>query len=1148
MKRTRYLIENNSSWPVNKVFSCLTPLSSKIMATFLFLSLAFVSQLVQGAVSGSEPKRIFLIKEGIFLQDALREVEKQTEYRFFYDHHQVNTKTRVSVNLNKVTIDEALAQLFQHTNIGYRINGRQILLSPQIKAKETSSVTTPREMQLIPAAAEFTVKGTVKTSTNEILPGVSIVLKGTSRGTTTNSEGQFELAIPSGTGTLVFSYIGYSTQEVEVGSRSELNVVMAENKQSLEEIVVIGFGTQKKVDVTGSISTISAEKVNQGFNQSVSHALQGRASGVTVIQNSGEPGSGVEIRIRGAGSINDNSPLYVVDGIISSIGGLNPADIESISILKDAASAAIYGSRGANGVVIVTTKKGKRDQKTTVSYNTSQGLQQAWKMPESLTAAERNTIHTEALRNDGTPTSETIWDYYTNPDNAVTRTDWFKEVFRPAYISTHDLAIRGGSGKSNYSFSLGYLDNNGIVMNTSNQRYNVRFNSQHEIAKNLTFGENISMVISKQKAADLRGAYNGVLSSALFNMRNTPVWEDKANQIYGSPSGDFPNPVASLNSRDNVNKGTTIGGNAYLEYKFLNMFTIKSDLAYNWGFGKNKNFTAIALGGGRGLTENSLSETYITNSSWIWNNVLSVDKTIGEHHIAGLIGMSAEEGITERTETGTAKNFSNQDPVLRYFNNAGTFPNHPTGSAEDYSLQGYFARVSYEFADKYLLAANIRRDGSSKFAPDKRWGVFPSVSGGWRISGEKFFDPLKKVVSDLKIRASWGQLGNDKIPNYQFYSTVSTVGSPTLNGSAFTAVAQNRMANTTIQWEKTTQTDIGIDLELMNSRLLFTADYYDKKTTDILVRVPLVSSYGVGEAPYRNAGEVSNKGYEFSLTYRSEPGSKLGYEITGNVAHVKNKLVTLGVSGAKEIFTSDYKNTQVGRIAEGEPIGHFYVLNALGIFQSQSEVNNYKNGEGNLIQPLAVAGDVKFQDVNGDGVISAKDRINAGNSFPLLTYSLNVAANYGGFDLSMLWSGSQGNKIFNGLKLGGTFMQGSTYNNSPEILDRWTPESPSNSVPRVTIKDLNSNKTYSTLYVEDGSFFRMKYLTLGYTFGGKLKKTGISKLRVFTTFQNLITLTKYTGFDPEIGADVDNSSNMYGVDRGTYPQAKAYILGLNFNF
>lgn len=1148
MKKTRYFIEEGSLLPMFRDFSGLILSSSRIMTTILFLSFALLTQVAQGTEPKRDSKRIVLIKDAILLKDALKEVEKQTEYRFFYDHNQINTRNKVSVHINGTTIDDALNQLFRQSPIGYRINGRQILLYAKNESRSTGIVTEPAALTVSTGAVLFSVKGTVKTAGGEALPGVSILVKGTSKGTTTNADGGFDIELPSGSGTLVFSYIGYTTQEVEVNNQSVLNVVLAESKQSLEEIVVVGFGTQKKVDVTGSISTVSAEKVTQGFNQSVSHALQGRASGVTIIQNSGEPGAGVEIRIRGAGSINDNSPLYVVDGIISTIANLNPADIESISILKDAASAAIYGSRGANGVVIVTTKKGKRDQKTSVSYNTSQGLQQAWKMPESLTAAERNMIHKEALTNDGTPTSESIWNYYNNPDNAVTRTNWFKEVLKPAYISTHDLAIRGGSSKSNYSFSLGYLDNNGIVKGTNNQRYNIRFNSQHEIAKNLTFGENISVVVSRQKAADLRGAYSGVLSSALFNMRNTPVWADKANEIYGSPSGDFPNPVASLNSRDNVNKAISVGGNAYLEYKLLGMFTMKTDLAYNLGYGKNKSFTAIAQGGGRGLTENNLSEYYTNSNTWIWNNVLSFDKTLGDHHVAGLVGMSAENGISEWTDSGVAKEFSNQDAVLRYFNNAGTFPNHPTGSADDYSLVGYFARASYEYADKYLFAANIRRDGSSKFAPDKRWGVFPSVSGGWRISGEKFFAPLKNIVSDLKIRASWGQLGNDKIPNYMYYSTVSSVGSPTLNGSAFTAVAQNRMANTKIQWEKTTQTDIGVDLELLNSRLLITADYYDKKTTDILVRVPLVSSYGVGEAPFRNAGEVSNKGFELSATYRSEPGSKFGYEVSANVAHVKNKLETLGVAGAKEIFTSDYKNTQVGRIAEGEPIGHFYVLNAIGIFQSQAEVSSYKNSDGSLIQPLAVAGDVKFQDVNGDGVISAKDRINAGNSFPLLTYSLNFAANYEGFDLSMLWSGSQGNKIFNGLKLGGTFMQGATYNNSPDILDRWTPESKSTTHPRVTIKDLNSNKTYSTLYIEDGSFFRMKYLTLGYTFGKKLEKVGISKLRLFLTGQNLITLTKYSGFDPEIGSDIGSSSNMYGVDRGAYPQAKAYILGVNFNF
>lgn len=1004
------------------------------------------------------------------------------------------------------------------------------------------------KITLAPSNVDIVVKGKVTASSGESLPGVSIILKGTDKGTTTNGDGKFEMTVPNKQSVLVFSYVGFNAQEIEVGNQGVMHVILAENKQTLDELVVVGFGTQKKVDITGSISTISADKVTEGINQSVSHALQGRAAGVTVIQNSGEPGAGVEIRVRGAGSINDNSPLYVVDGIISSIVGLNPGDIESISILKDAASASIYGSRGANGVVIVTTKKGKRGQNTSISYNTSHGLQHAWKMPQSLTASERNTIHMEALRNDNTPESEAIWNYYKNPENAVTRTDWFKEVFRSAYVANHDLAIRGGSSKSNYSFSLGYLDNNGIVKNTSNDRYNVRFNSQHEIVKNLTLGENFSAVISKQKAADIRGSYSGILNSALFNMRNTPVWEDQANEIYGAPSGDFPNPVASLNSRDNVNRSTTLGGNVYLEYKFLNLFTFKTDIAYNLGFGKSKNFIAMAQGGGRGLTENSLSESFSTSNTWIWNNVLSFDKVLGKHHISGLVGTSAESGLAEVTNSGVAKNFSSQDPALRYFNNAGTFPSHATGFADDYSLQGYFGRLSYDFNGKYLLSGNIRRDGSSKFAPNNRWGTFPSISGGWRISEEAFFEPLRNAIPEFKVKASWGQLGNDKIPNYQYYSTVSAVGSPTLNGNIFTAVAQNRMANTTIQWEKTTQTDIGIELELLNRRILFSADYYNKKTTDILVRVPLVSSYGVGEAPYRNAGEVSNKGYEISLTYRSAPASKFSYEISGNIAKVKNKLETLGVSGSSEIFGSDYKNTYVGRTAEGAPIGHFYVLNALGIYQSQNEVESYRNADGNLIQPLAVAGDVKFQDVNGDGIISAKDRINAGNSFPSLTYALNGSANYKGFDMSMLWTGSHGNKIFNGLKYGGVFMQGATYNNSPEILNRWTPESPSSTLPRVTIKDLNNNKVYSTLYIEEGSFLRLKYLTFGYTFNESILTKSAVKLRVFTSLQNLIMFTKYTGFDPEIGADIESSGNMYGVDRGAYPQAKAFILGLNFNF
>jgi len=818
-----------------------------------------------------------------------------------------------------------------------------------------------------------------------------------------------------------------------------------------------------------------------------------------------------------------------------------------MSVLKDAASAAIYGARGANGVVIVTTKKGRRGEGTSISYNTSQGLQQPWKMPTSLTAEERNLIHKEALTNDETPTSEPVWEYYNNPDNAITRTDWFREIFRTGYIATHDLSMQGGSQSSNYLFSIGYLSDNGIVERSGFKRYNARFNSQHDIVRNLTFGENISLTSTNQNIIETQGNYDGVLSAALFNMRNTPVWVDEANQIYGLPKGDFPNPVASLNSRDNVQKNLGLQGNLYLEYKFLNMFTLKTDFGLNLGVGKNKNFVAIANGGGRGLYQNSLSESYYTSNTWIWNNTLNFDRNFGDHHIAGLAGMSLEEGMYEITGSGTVKNFSNQDPALRYFSNAGSFPEHVSGTADDYSLMSYFGRVSYEFAGKYLFAANIRADGSSKFAKDNRWGIFPSVSGGWRISKENFFSNLTDVISDLKIRASWGQLGNDKIRNYEYFSTITSVDLPTLNGEAFTALAQSRFANNEIKWEVTTQFDAGIDMGFFEDRIYLSADYFDKKTSDILVEVPLVSSLGVISAPFRNSGEVSNKGFDIGITYRNRDKA-FKYEISGNISHVVNELVSFGIAGKTEIFSSDYKNYLVGRIAEGEPIGHFFVLNALGIFQDQAEIDNYKSSTGNKIQPYAKPGDVKFEDRDKDGVISAKDRFNAGSSFPKLTYSFNFNAEYKDFDLSMLLIGSQGNKIFNGLRLGGMIMQGTDYNNGPLILDRWTPSTKGNSVPRVTIKDQNQNRTFSTLFIEDGSYARMKYITLGYTLNENLTGNLFSKLRLYLTLQNPLTFTKYTGYDPEIGAEGGISNNMFGVDKGVYPQARTYILGLNLNF
>lgn len=1097
----------------------------RMKLTSLFLLVGVIQALALNSYSQST--KLTMELRNVPVVDVLRVIEDQSEFYFVYNKEAIDLDRKVSVDAKNLKISEILSDLFKDTDVSYRVINRHIILSTLLQEQQNAKIS-----------------GKVTDSSGTPIPGVSVAIKGTSVGTITDGEGNFALSAVAQGATVVFSFVGMTTQEIVIGNQTTINVTMKEESIGLDEVVAIGYGTQKKADITGAVSVVKPEKM-QGINQSLSHALQGQMSGVTVMQNSGEPGSGVQIRVRGSGSINDNSPLYIVDGMIGGISDLNPADIENISVLKDAASAAIYGSRGANGVVIVTTKKGKRGEKTVFSYNTSQGVQVAWKMPESLNAEQRNLIHMEALTNDGTAQTESIWNYYKNPDNAVTRTNWFEEVFRPGYISSHDLSIQGGSQKSNYLFSFGYLNDNGIVKVSNYKRYNIRFNSQHEIIKNLTFGENFSLALSDKQSID-QGGYDGVLVGALFNMANTPVWEDQENEVYGSPRGDFPNPVASLNNKDFRNKGRSMQANGYLEYKFLNMFTLKTDFGYMLGFNKKKEFVAEAKGGGRGLDKSWLVETYASSDTWIWNNTLSFDKLLGDHHMAALAGMSMESGITESTTGQNAQGFSVTVPDLRYYNNASSFIGRTSGWADDYAMMSYFGRASYEFADKYLLAANIRADGSSKFAEDNRWGVFPSVSGGWRISKEGFFSGLTSLISDMKFRASWGQLGNDKIANYQYYSTLNSVGSPTLNGEMFAAYAQNGFANTSIKWEVTTQTNVGVDMSLFNNKVSLNVDYFDKSTTDILVQIPLVSSLGIGVAPYSNVGEVSNKGFEVDIAYRNRD-HQFKYEIAANASHVKNELISL-VAGKTEMFSANYKNYDVGRIAEGEAIGHFYVLNALGLFQSQQEIDSYVSETGSKIQPFAQPGDIKFEDRNGDGVIGAGDRFNAGNSFPTFTYSLNMNAEYKGFDFSMHWIGSQGNEIFNGLTLGKKLMVGTDYNNGTDILDRWTLTNKDTDIPRVSVKDRNNNAAYSTLYVEDGSFLRLKYLTLGYTFDNSLFNSRLSKLRVYVTAQNLLTFTKYTGFDPEVGSYGSFSNNMYGIDYGIYPQAKSFVFGVNLNF
>ncbi len=995
------------------------------------------------------------------------------------------------------------------------------------------------------------ISGTVTDGlSGDPLIGVNVVIAGTTTGVITDYNGNYTISVPDESALLEFSFIGYNKESVTVGTQSILDVILSPSIESLSEVVVVGYGTKTKTEITGSVASVAVDELNTGVNESVGNALQGRVTGVTVMQNSGSPGGGVEIRVRGNGSINDNSPLYVVDGlIVDDISTLNTADIDQMSVLKDAASAAIYGARGANGVVVITTKKGKRNEKVSVSFNTSHGVQSVWKLPTSLTAEERNTIHTEALTNDGTDASSSLWDYYNEEDNAVTRTDWFDEIFNTGYLSNSDLSLRGGSEKANYSFSLGYMNNKGTLEGTNFKRYNIRINTQFEPLKSLIIGENVSLVHSHQKYAQVASDYDGVLSAALFMFRDIPVYEDEENDVYGSPSGDFPNPVASLNVKNNHLKQYDATGNVYLEYEFFDIFTFRTDAGYHFNFYNKKEYTGVADGGGRGLDQSDLYQKDVTTNKYSWTNTLNGDKRIDKHHISGLVGMSIEHELQEYT-INEATDFTSDDVALQYFDNATTYSYNVEGSATDYSLMSYFGRLSYSYDNKYMMAGNIRADGSSRFASSNRWGVFPSASAGWMLSRESFFDGLDDYVSNAKIRLSWGQLGNDKIDDYQYYSTIdSDIGSPTLDGASYSAVAQNSIANSSIKWEVTTQTDLGIDLGFFNNKLLLGLDIFDKETSDMLVQVPLVSSMGVEEAPYKNVGKVSNKGYDLGITYQNKDND-FKYDVTVNFSQVKNELVSMGIEGSNEIFVSEYKNSYVGRMAEGEPIGHFYVKNALGIFKSEEEINSYVDDDGNLIQPEAKPGDVKFEDVNGDGDINDDDRINGGSSFPDFTGSLNFSASYKGFDFNMLWSGSYGNKIFNGLKYGGVFMIGTDYNNSTEILDRWTEDNPDASLPRVTIDDDNNNKDYSTLYIEDGSYARMKYLTFGYTFSDNLiTNSNISKLRLYVTMQNLITLTNYSGYDPEVGVDSGNDqANMFGVDKGTYPQAKAFIVGLNLNF
>lgn len=1116
----------------------------------LLLGLVLMSFTVQS-------KRTDLIsvkKSSSSIRTILSEIEKSTSYHFLYNDKLVDTDQIISVDVKEKSIADALDNIFEKSNIKYTILEDQIILSVS-ETKETKQDSR-------------TIKGIVKDESGLSLTGVSVLIKGTTNGTVTDIDGNFALTNISENSVIIFRYVGFLTQEIKVANKTTIDITLKEDAQSLEEVVVVGYTTQKKADLTGAVSSVKMASLNDMSVSGINSALQGRMSGVTVLQSSGAPGSGTSIRIRGMGTFGNNEPLYVIDGMpADNMNDINPTDIERIDVLKDAASAAIYGSRAANGVVIIQTKKGGKSDKVNISFNMHHGFSMPQKKIGLLNAEERNTIHLEAYDNaikyDGyTPKEgEDPTKYYKSDYAKVSRTNWQDEIFSDAaYQGNYDIAFSGGSEKFKYNIMGAHLTQDGLLKNSGFKRTTLRINTELEVTKNLIVGENLMITNSKQDIVPEMGS-NGAIAPALQFDPSVPVYENKEKGIYsgsGDLGADLRNPVATLDRSDRKRTRNRIFGNVYLQYKFLNDFTFKTDLGYDWSSWGEKWFVTKVPEAGRASNTNELTQRDWDNSKWITTNTLKFDKSINNHKIMVLGGTSYEAFNSEYTNArGTG--FISEEKSQRYLS-AATSIAWLQGGREEWAMNSYFGRLDYSFADRYLLSASFRADGSSKFSKDNRWGYFPSVSGGWRVSEEAFFEPLKeKAIQNLKIRASWGKLGNQDLgSNYPtkvlIANTTDNDGYNTVFGSTekvgFGRYESN-LPNPDLRWEVTTQTDLGLDVSFLN-KFDFGFDYFIKKSSDVLIEIPIPSLAGVDGGKFVNAAEVRNRGFDMNLSYNTKVND-LRINTYANFSTVKNEVLSMG-TGSSNMFTSAYRGTNITRTRVGEPIAHFYGYKNGGVFKSQEEIDAYVDDKGNKIQPSAKVGDLKFLDLNGDGKIDSNDQTNIGSGFPDFTYGFGADLEYKGFDFSFFFQGVAGYDIFNALKYEGMFVD-ARYNQFASIMDRYHPvNNPNGNGPRVTISDKNNNRRMSDYYVDKGDYLRLKTLTLGYTFDKKLsQKLKIQKLRVYFTAQNLLTFTSYKGFDPELGETYANEIDNYGVteigvDRGQFPQPKTFIMGINVNF
>ena len=1032
-------------------------------------------------------------------------------------------------------------------------------------------------------AQNIQIKGTVVSGTdNEPLPGVNGVVKGnTSTGTITDFNGTFTLSAPTDA-ILSISYIGFKSQEIAVKGHKDIKIVLQEDSETLDEVVVVGYGVQKKSVVTASIAKVSADDLASTAPVRMDNALKGLASGVTVTSSSGQPGAAAQIRVRGVGTIRTENgaadPLYIVDGmpLEGGLDYLNPNDIASIEVLKDAASGAVYGARAANGVILVTTKTGKIG-KTKVTYDFSYGWQSAWKKRDVLNASEYALMINEGAINAG------IAPKFSDPYSYGQGTNWQDEVFNNnAPMMNHQVSVSGASEKVNYLFSLGFYTQDGIVggnFDRSNyERLTLRSNTQYTLfdeskernwLNSLKVTSNLSYARIKSTNFDDNSTWGTPLGSALalspiLNVYDeteeaikaqfdkygttaeyTPVYDPRNGKLFSIPGefGEMSNPIAKL----------SLPGDKHWSHKFVANFSAElqlwDNLKFKTSYGADLSFWGYDgyrplyyLRSGESSTQSSAYSRKEDGTVWQLENVLMYDKSIDKHSFSVLLGQSAKKSSGSYLY-GSRNNITNYSrPYIDASTGLAANADRDAAGAPsvDATLASIFARASYNYDERYMLQVTVRRDGSSRFGPNNHYAVFPSFSLGWNLTNEKFMNKRPNWLTTTKIRLSWGKNGNENIGNFK-YTVLTSPGNNAIFGSSenvINGVKASGLANPDLKWEESEQLDFGLDFGFFNNALTFTADYYKKKTNGMLMEMNI--PFYVGEAkPIGNVGKMENSGIELEAAYKFRV-SDWNFRVSANASYLKNKLIEYGNESGWENLDSFQGTGDISRAENGKPFPFFYGYKTAGIFQNTDEVKAYKNDKGELLQPTAVPGDVRFVDVDGNGIIDANDRTDIGKGMPDWTFGFNLGVSWKNFDLNMMWQGTAGNDIYDATRRTDI----ATSNLPSWMLNRWTGEGTSNRIPRFVQGD-NVNWQSSDLYVYDGSYLRLKNIQLGYTLPAALtQKVFISSLRFYVAAENLFTFTKYHGFDPEISS----GGTSLGIDYGVYPQARVWTIGASLSF